>query len=79
MYLTIPGKDRGQASLLVFEGYAEAGMAPMQIIRAATHGGAELLGLQYRIGALKSGKLADIIAVPGDPTKDLKSWSAPSW
>lgn len=73
MYLSIPGKDRGQASLLVFEAYAEAGMAPMQIIRAATHGGAELLGLQDRIGTLESGKLADIIAVPGDPTKDLKA------
>lgn len=73
MYLTIPGKDRGQASLLVFQAYAEAGMAPMQIIRAATHGGAELLGLQDRIGTLESGKLADIIAVPGDPSKDLKA------
>jgi imidazolonepropionase-like amidohydrolase len=73
MYLTIPGKNRGQASLTVFEAYTEAGMTPMQIIRAATSGSAELLGMQDRIGTLEPGKLADIIGVPGDPTKDVKA------
>jgi imidazolonepropionase-like amidohydrolase len=49
----------------------EAGMTPMQAIQAATRGNAELLGWQDRIGTLEPGKLADIIAVPGDPLADL--------
>ena len=73
MYLTMPNLNRGQASLLVFEAYAEAGMTPMEIIRAATRNGAELLGMADRIGTLEGGKLADIIAVPGDPLKDMKA------
>jgi len=73
MYLTIPGKTRGQASLLLFEAYAEAGMKPIEIIQAATRNAAELLGMQDRIGTLEAGKFADIIAVPGDPLKDVKA------
>jgi len=73
MYLSMPGKNRGQASLLVYEAYAEAGMTPMEIIRAATKNGAELLGMLDRIGTLEAAKLADIIAVPGDPIKDVKA------
>jgi imidazolonepropionase-like amidohydrolase len=73
MYLTMPNLNRGQASLLVFEAYAEAGMSPMEIIRAATRNGAELLGMADRIGTLEAGKWADIIAVPGDPLKDVKA------
>jgi imidazolonepropionase-like amidohydrolase len=49
----------------------EAGMTPMQAIQAATRVNSELLGWQDRIGTLEPGKLADIIAVPGDPLRDL--------
>jgi imidazolonepropionase-like amidohydrolase len=49
----------------------EAGMTPMQAIQAATRVNAELLGWQERIGSVEPGKLADIIAVPGDPLRDL--------
>ncbi len=73
MYLTMPGKNRGQASLLVYEAYAQAGMTPMEIIHAATANAADLLGMRDRIGTLEVGKLADIIAVPGDPLKDIKA------
>jgi imidazolonepropionase-like amidohydrolase len=73
MYLTMPGKSRGQASLLVYEAYQEAGMTPMEIIHAATRNAADLLGLQDRIGTLEPGKLADLIAVPGDPLQDVKA------
>ncbi len=71
MYLSIPGRTRGQASLIVFEAYAEEGMTPIAIIHAATRDAAELLGLQDRIGTLEPGKQADIVAVPGDPLKDI--------
>jgi imidazolonepropionase-like amidohydrolase len=73
MYLTVPGKNRGQASLLVYEAYAQSGMTPMDIIHAATRDAAELLGLQKRIGTLEKGKLADVIAVPGDPLQDSRA------
>lgn len=73
MYLTMPGMNRGQASLLVYEAYAEAGMTSMEIIRAATINAADLLGMQKEIGTLEVEKLADIIAVPGDPLKDVKA------
>ena len=71
MYLTLPHKNRGQASLAVLSAYAEEGMTPMEIIRAATSSAAELLGWQDRIGSLEPGKFADIMAVPGDPLKDV--------
>jgi imidazolonepropionase-like amidohydrolase len=73
MYLTMPGMNRGQASLLVYEAYAEAGMTPLQIIHAATRDAADLLGMKSRVGTLEAGKLADIIAVPGDPLNDVKA------
>ena len=49
----------------------KAGMTPMQAIQAATRVNAELLGWQDSIGTVEPGKLADIIAVPGDPLRDL--------
>ena len=73
MYLTMPGMNRGQASLLVYEAYAEAGMTAMQIIHAATRDAADLLGMKNRVGTLEAGKLADIIAVPGDPLSNVKA------
>jgi imidazolonepropionase-like amidohydrolase len=48
------------------------GMTPMQAIVAGTSNGAKLLGWDKRIGTLATGKLADIVAVPGDPTKDIR-------
>jgi imidazolonepropionase-like amidohydrolase len=47
------------------------GMTPTQAIRSATMTGAELLGMQDKIGSLEAGKMADIVAVPGDPLKDI--------
>ena len=48
-----------------------AGMTPMQAIVAGTMNGAKLLGWENRIGTLAAGKLADIVAVPGDPLRDI--------
>ena len=47
------------------------GMTPLAAIQAGTLHGAKLLGWGDRIGALKAGYLADIIAVPGDPLADI--------
>jgi imidazolonepropionase-like amidohydrolase len=46
-------------------------MTPMQAIQAATRVNAELLGWQDEVGSIAPGRLADIIAVPGDPLQDL--------
>lgn len=48
------------------------GMTPMQAIVAGTLNGAKLLGWEDRIGSLGVGKFADIVAVAGDPLKDVK-------
>jgi len=53
------------------ESLYKAGMTPMQAIQAATRVNSELLGWQERIGTVEAGKLADLIAVPGDPLTDL--------
>jgi imidazolonepropionase-like amidohydrolase len=47
------------------------GMTPMQSIQAATMGGAELIGVLDKVGSISKGKFADIIAVSGDPTRDV--------
>jgi imidazolonepropionase-like amidohydrolase len=46
-------------------------MTPMQAIQAATSFAADLLGRADQIGAIKPGKYADVIAVAGDPLKDV--------
>jgi imidazolonepropionase-like amidohydrolase len=48
----------------------EAGMPAMEAIQSATKSAAELLGESERLGSIEAGKLADIIAVPGDPLTD---------
>lgn len=50
-----------------------AGLSPAQALRAATVVDAELLGVADKLGALEPGKLADVIAVPGDPLKDIRT------
>jgi imidazolonepropionase-like amidohydrolase len=47
-------------------------MPPMDAVVAGTMGGARLLGWDKRIGSLTPGKLADVVAVPGDPTRDIR-------
>jgi imidazolonepropionase-like amidohydrolase len=46
-------------------------MSPSQAIQTATTVAAEMMGWQDRIGSIEKGKFADIIAVSGDPMKDI--------
>jgi imidazolonepropionase-like amidohydrolase len=48
------------------------GMTPAQSLRAGTSAAADLLGLSNKIGSLEAGKLADVVAVPGNPLVDIK-------
>lgn len=50
----------------------EAGMPAMEAIQSATIEGARLLGVADELGSIKVGKIADIIAVPGDPLQDIQ-------
>ena len=50
----------------------EAGMPIMETIKAATIYAADLLGEKDKLGSIEAGKLADIVAVDGDPLKDTK-------
>ena len=54
----------------------EAGMPPMDAIRSATSVAAEFLGIADRLGTLEPGKLADLVAVDGDPLADISRLGA---
>jgi imidazolonepropionase-like amidohydrolase len=56
-----------------FELMVQYGMAPADVLRADFLNGAKLLGWAGQIGELKPGYLADVIAVDGDPLKDIGS------
>jgi imidazolonepropionase-like amidohydrolase len=66
-----PGKTRGEASATMFLALQRSGMPALDIIRAVTVNAAEMLGWQDRIGAVETGKFADIVAVAGDPLKNV--------
>jgi imidazolonepropionase-like amidohydrolase len=51
--------------------FVKAGMTPEQALKTATVNGAELLGMEDKLGAIKPGYFADIVAVEGDPTADI--------
>jgi imidazolonepropionase-like amidohydrolase len=54
-----------------FEYYVNYGMTPMQAIRTGTTTAAELLGWSDKMGTIEPGKWADLVAVSGDPLKDI--------
>src|SRR5258708_16908658 len=54
-----------------FKLMVDLGMKPIDALKSATANDAELLGIGRNVGTLEKGKLADVIAVPGDPTVDI--------
>jgi imidazolonepropionase-like amidohydrolase len=54
-----------------FKLMVDLGMPPIEALRAATSADADLLGISAKVGTLEKGKLADIVAIPGDPTTDI--------
>ena len=54
-----------------FKLMVDLGMKPIDALKSATANDAELLGIGQKVGTLEKGKLADVIAVPGDPTLDI--------
>ena len=62
------GDEARELELLV-----EHGMTPIQALRSATSVDAKVLHLDDKLGSIKPGLLADLIAVEGDPTQDIKA------
>src|SRR5207237_6264112 len=60
------GQNAKELKLMV-----DLGMNPIEALKSATANDAELLGIDQKVGTLEKGKLADVIAVPGDPTADI--------
>ena len=58
-----------------FPRMTEFGMTPMAAIQSATSRAAEMLGMSGQLGVLAPGAYADIVAVPGDPLKDVRELS----
>jgi imidazolonepropionase-like amidohydrolase len=69
------GANGHEFTLLVTWG----GLTPMQSIVAGTSSAARLLGWDKRVGTLTAGKWADVVAVPGDPTRDITAMEKPSF
>jgi imidazolonepropionase-like amidohydrolase len=55
-----------------FWSMVELGLTPMQALQSGTVNAAELMGWSDRIGALHAGMLADMVAVKGDPLRDIR-------
>ena len=54
-----------------FKLMVDLGMSAIDSLKSATGDDAELLGIAQKVGTLEKGKLADVIAMPGDPTSDI--------
>ncbi len=74
----IGGYDWNEPQTKDFEFMVQYGYTPLQAIQTATINAADLLG-QPRLGELKVGNLADIIALAGDPTKDIRALNKVQW
>ena len=65
----LSGNHENAAQELVW--MVKYGMKPLNVLRSATTVAAELMGWQDRLGALEPGKLADVVAVNGNPVEDI--------
>lgn len=54
-----------------FKLMVDLSLPPIEALRAATSADADLLGIAAKVGTLEKGKLADVVAIPGDPTTDI--------
>ena len=67
----VPGKTCAQAATSRFVALREAGVPALEVIRAVTCNAADMLGWADRVGAIEPQKLADLVAVSGDPVADV--------
>ncbi len=53
----------------------QAGLTPLQVLRSATVGGAQAMGMSREIGTVEAGKLADLVILDADPLADVANVS----
>ncbi len=75
----IGGYDWNLTEAKDFTYFVDWGLSPIQAIQTATTTAAELLGMQGKIGEIKEGSFADIIALKKDPTKDISALQNIDW
>ncbi len=71
LIVDIPGFRRGPAALTLLQSWLDAGVPAPDILKAMTSDAARMLGLEKTRGAVKTGLVADLIAVAGDPLADI--------
>jgi imidazolonepropionase-like amidohydrolase len=65
------GNNAGEFGLMCADG-----LTPAQSLKAGTSSAADLLGLAKKVGTLDPGKIADVVAVPGDPLQNIHNTEA---
>ena len=68
---TIPGHTRGSASMSLIDTWVDAGISPLEILRAMTTNGARLLDIKDERGQIKEGFAADVIATAENPLENI--------
>ncbi len=74
----VPGTDAmaGFALHRELELYVQAGIPAVEVLRIATLGAAEVAGRDEELGSIEAGKLADLVLIDGDPTRDISALRA---
>jgi imidazolonepropionase-like amidohydrolase len=70
--VNVKGTTRGELALEYIDSFLEAGISANDILAAMTANAYKLLGVDGTRGTIKAGQAADLIAVPGDPLKDIQ-------
>jgi len=71
LYHQIPGLTRGQGAREALFGLVEAGLRPVEALRAATANAADLMGRGDALGRVKAGYSANLLVVAGNPLEDI--------
>lgn len=69
--VALPGILPGISTQMELALYAEAGLSPKNILRAATANAAKFAGMAWEFGTIETGKSADLILLDADPTVDI--------
>ncbi|MGH2435579.1 MAG: amidohydrolase family protein, partial [bacterium] len=65
------GTDSNVFPQEIMENLVDAGLTPLDALRAATRNAAEALGVEDRLGSVREGAVADLVVVDGDPVADI--------
>jgi len=71
--IAIAGETRGTIAISFIDSFVEAGVSPLEILRALTINGARLLGVEKQRGSIQPGLSADIIATPENPLDNINT------